>query len=80
MQISYGRPSRRLPYLQQLPPHQRQAGGWAGVACYGVRHPKAEAEAAAKAAAAAEYGVSIASLPSVLGPYQPADAVRQGIL
>jgi SAM-dependent methyltransferase len=61
LEISYGRPSRRLPYLQLPPPFE-----WASITVFGVLHPKAEAEAAAAAARP--------PLPAVLGPYDQADA------
>ncbi len=71
-QVSFGRPSRRLPCLQLLPPY-----AWASVIVYAVLHPKAEAAAAAAAARAGNTGRP--SLPPVLGPYDQAVAVRVGI-
>ena len=60
-QVSYGRPSLRLPYLQ--PPGVE----WAAVTASGVRHPQACGEV--------PDGETVIKLPPLLGPYDASEAV-----
>ena len=60
-QVSYGRPSLRLPYLQT------PGVEWAAVTASGVRHPQACGEV--------PDGKTVIKLPPLLGPYDASEAV-----
>ena len=60
-QVSYGRPSLRLPYLQT------PGVEWAAVTASGVRHPHACGEV--------PDGETVIKLPPLLGPYDASEAV-----